>query len=61
MTFTVSINGHDDLSGEEKEQFENGLVDKVRALVSEMAQADGINVTSAQVTTNTTGQIDVNA
>lgn len=58
MTYTVNINGHDDLQGDEKAGFENGLVDKVKGFVSELQAAEGVNVTSAQVTTNTTGMVD---
>lgn len=58
MTFTVNIQGHDDLQGELKEAFENGLVAKVSELVAD-AQQDGVTFTAANVTTNTTGSLDI--
>jgi hypothetical protein len=53
MTYTININGHDDLSGDEKEEFEKGVVEKARALVRDLRSAS--NVSSATATTNTTG------
>lgn len=59
MTWTVNLSGHDDLSADAKEEFERGLVSDIRDLVSELTSSEGVNVTSAQVTTNTTGTVDV--
>ena len=59
MTWTVNLSGHDDLSGDEKETFENGLVEKVKSLAQELRDTEGCNVTSASVTTNTTGSVNV--
>lgn len=59
MTFTVNISGHDDLTGDEKVAYEEGLVEKARALVEELAQTDGGRVTTAQATTNTTGTVNL--
>lgn len=59
MTWTVNLSGHDDLSADAKEEFERGLVEDVQNLVAELTNAEGVNVTSAQVTTNTTGTVDL--
>lgn len=59
MTWTVNISGHDDLNGPEKEAYENDVVDKVKALVGEIAAKEGGHVTVANVYTNTTGQVNV--
>ncbi len=56
MTWTISMTGHDDLSGDEKVKFEEGLVEKARALAQELSSTDGCNVTTAYAATNTTGQ-----
>lgn len=60
MTWSVTLQGHDDLSGELKESFEYGLVSKVKNLVDEVKSGEGVIVTFANVTTNTTGSVDVN-
>lgn len=59
MTWIVNLMGHDDLSGEEKEAFENGLVDKVKNLVDELKGTESCNVISGSVTTNTTGSVNL--
>jgi hypothetical protein len=59
MTWIVNLNGHDDLSGDEKEKLENELVQDVRDFVEGLKSKEGLNVTSANVTTNTTGTVDV--
>ena len=59
MTWTISINGHDDLAGDEKEAYENAVVEKARALADELAQAEGGRVTSGTATTNTTGSVNL--
>ena len=61
MTFTVNISGHDDLEAEAKAAFENGLVSMVVGLVQEIKAGAGVTVTAANVTTNTTGEVDANA
>jgi hypothetical protein len=53
------MSGHDDLSGEEKEKFEKDLVEKVKSLAQELVDTEGCNVTGGQVTTNTTGAVNV--
>lgn len=58
MTFSIQIQGHDDLQAELKEAFENGLVSKVGELIAD-AQQDGVTFTAANVTTNTTGSVDI--
>ena len=59
MTWTINMSGHDDLSGEEKEKFEKDLVEKVKSLAQELVDTEGCNVTGGQVTTNTTGAVNV--
>lgn len=59
MTWTVNLNGHDDLPEEAKKQFEEELVDSVWQFVGELKNMEGVNVTSATVVTNTTGSVDV--
>jgi hypothetical protein len=59
MTWNVNLNGHDDLSGEDKEKFEQGLVETIQSLADDLAAKDGVNVTQALVATNTTGQVNL--
>ena len=59
MTFTVHIDGHDDLEAEAKAAFENGLVHMVTDLVAEVKGGAGVTISRADVTTNTTGTVDV--
>lgn len=59
MTWTVSLNGHDDLSGDEKIAFEENLVEKVKTLAEELKTTKGCAVTSGYVSTNTTGTVDL--
>lgn len=59
MTWTVNLSGHDDLSEVGKKQFEEGLVDNIRNFVADLKAEEGVNVTSAMVTTNTTGSVNV--
>lgn len=59
MTWTVNINGHDDLTGSEKEAYEQDVVAKAKAFVQELAAKEGGHVTSAGATTNTTGSVNL--
>jgi hypothetical protein len=59
MTWTVNMHGHDDLSGDEKVAFEEGLVQKTRELVETLKEQDGSVVSNAQVSTNTTGSVNL--
>lgn len=59
MTWNILLNGHDDLSGDEKASFEKGLVEKVKNLFDELYDTDGCRITYAVVTTNTTGPEDL--
>jgi hypothetical protein len=59
MTWTVNINGHDDLSGDEKEALERVIVGESMALVESLKAQNGNNITSASVVTNTTGSVDL--
>lgn len=59
MTWTIQIDGHDNLEQELKESFENGLVAKVTELVDDIRAGAGITITRANVTTNTTGSVDL--
>ncbi len=59
MTWSVNLSGHDDLSGEAKAEFENGLVDDLRLFVDDLKAKEGVNVTWATVATNTTDSVDL--
>lgn len=59
MTWTVNLSGHDDLSGEEKIEFEEGLVEKIKVLAQNLKETEGCKVTSGYVSTNTTGTVDL--
>jgi hypothetical protein len=59
MTWTININGHDDLTGDEKVDYEEALVEKARSVVRELAAAEGSRVSSASATTNTTGTVNL--
>ncbi len=64
MTWTININGHDDLTGDEKVAYEEAIVEKARVFAAELvadAEArDGAgHVTNATATTNTTGSVNV--
>lgn len=59
MTWMISINGHDDLTGEEKIAFENEIVAKARSLVMNLKDMQGGHVTSAGCDTNTTGTVNL--
>jgi len=61
MTFTIHVDGHDDLEAEAKAAFENGLVSMVTDLVQEIKSGAGVTISRADVTTNTTGTVDANA
>lgn len=59
MTWTINLNGHDDLRGEAKVEFEKGLVGKVDDLVRELRETEGCVVTTVMVMTNTTGAVNM--
>lgn len=59
MTWTVLINGHDDLTGDEKVAYENEVVDAARALAQTLKGKTGGHVTSASCSTNTTGSVNL--
>ena len=59
MTWTININGHDDLKDDEKVAYEAAVVEMARTLVSELAELDGGMISTAWATTNTTGQVDL--
>ena len=59
MTWTIQIDGHDDLEAEAKAAFENGLVGMAKQLVTDIQSGAGITVSRAQATTNTTGPVDL--
>jgi len=61
MTWSVQIDGHDDLEAEAKAAFENGLVSMIRGVVADLKAGAGVTVTRANVTTNTTGSVDATA
>lgn len=59
MTWNININGHDDLTGDEKVAYEEAVVEKAKALAAELAAASGGHVTSAAANTNTTGSVNL--
>lgn len=59
MTWTINIGGHDDLTGDEKEAYEQAVVEKARALAQELSSATGGQVSNATATTNTTGSVNL--
>ena len=59
MTWTVNLSGHDDLPEEAKKEFEETLVEDMRNFVAGLRSEEGVNVTFANVTTNTTGSVNV--
>lgn len=61
MTWTINISGHDDLSGKEKEALENVIVGEATALFHSLKAQEGNRITTATVTTNTTGMVNLNA
>jgi hypothetical protein len=59
MTWSIQIDGHDDLAEEAKAAFENGLVGMAKQLVEDINSGAGITITRANATTNTTGSVDL--
>lgn len=63
MTWTININGHDDLAGEEKAAYEEFIVTKAREFAADLKghadATDGAHVSGATATTNTTGSVNV--
>lgn len=59
MTWSITVNGHDDLAGEEKAALENFIVKTAKILTDALKDEDGCNVTSANATTNTTGTVNL--
>lgn len=59
MTWTVNLSGHDDLTGEEKEALERVIVGEVTGLFHSLKAQEGNRITTATVTTNTTGSVNL--
>lgn len=59
MTWSININGHDDLTGDEKVAYEEAVVEKAKALVAELAAAAGGHITTATSNTNSTGSVNL--
>lgn len=59
MTWTVNIAGHEDLTGEEKAALEQVIVGEATALFHSLKAQEGCRITSASVTTNGTGTVDL--
>lgn len=59
MTWSIQLNGHDDLSDEEKEELEKMLVDEARDFAGSLVGLEGNKVTSAVAVTNTTGSVNL--
>jgi hypothetical protein len=59
MTWSINLQGHDDLSGDQKASFEKELVEKARGLADELGAAEGCVVSTAMAVTNTTGGVNL--
>ena len=59
MTWTINVNGHDDLSGDEKIALETVIAGEALSLVESLKVHKGNIVSGATVTTNTTGFINL--
>lgn len=59
MTWTISIYGHDDLTGDEKEAYEKEVVEAARDLATTLKDKAGGVVSSASCSTNTTGVVNL--
>lgn len=59
MTWTINISGHDDLTGEQKEALENVIVGEATGLFHSLKAQEGNRITTATVTTNTTGTVNL--
>jgi hypothetical protein len=60
MAWTVNISGHDDdLTGAEKEALENVIVGEATGLFHSLKAQEGNRITTATVTTNTTGTVNL--
>lgn len=59
MTWTISMTGHDDLTGEEKEALEKVIVGEATGLFHSLKAQEGNRVSAATVTTNTTGSVNL--
>lgn len=59
MTWSININGHDDLTGEEKEALERVIVGEATRLVHSLKVQEGNQVSSAMAVTNTTGSVNL--
>jgi hypothetical protein len=59
ITFNVSITGSDELTGEEKAALENVIVGESIKLLHSLKAQTGIQVSVANVTTNTTGLVNL--
>jgi hypothetical protein len=58
MTWTINVQGHDDLSGEEKAKLEENIVEEARAFVQSLVE-EGNRVSTATAVTNTTGSVNL--
>lgn len=59
MTWTINIQGHDDLTGEEKEALEQVIVGEATGLFHSLKAQNGNQITTATVSTNTTGTVNL--
>jgi hypothetical protein len=59
MTWNINISGHDDLTGEDKEALENIIVGEATGLFHSLKAQEGNKITTANVTTNTTGSVNL--
>jgi hypothetical protein len=59
MTWSITLNGHDDLTGEEKAKLEEIIVGEAKTLAHSLAAQEGNRVSTATVVTNTTGSVNL--
>jgi hypothetical protein len=59
MTWSINIQGHDDLSGEEKAKLEEIIVGEAKALAHSLVAQEGNQVATAFAVTNTTGGVNL--
>ena len=59
MTWSINLQGHDDLTGEEKAKLEEVIVGEAKALVHSLVAQEGNRVSTAVAVTNTTGSVNL--
>jgi len=59
MTWTINLTGHDDLTDEAKVGYEETVVLMTKTLLQNLKELEGGRITTATVSTNTTGSVDL--